>query len=79
MKANQKLKQHGDVLDELLITAMQFVKQQMVKCIHLPSHTIILLTAVEIEKCRQIMKQQANTTNDRPNQILNILTINSPI
>ena len=31
-------------------------------------------TAVEIEKCRQIMKQQANTTNDRPNQILTFST-----
>ena len=27
-------------------------------------------TAVEIEKCRQIMKQQVNSINDRPNQIL---------
>ena len=31
-------------------------------------------TAVEIEKCRQIMKQQANSTNDRPNQILTFST-----
>ena len=31
-------------------------------------------TAVEIEKCRQIMKQQANTTNDIPNQVLTFST-----
>ena len=31
-------------------------------------------TAVEIEKCRKIMKQQANSTNDRPNQILTFST-----
>ena len=34
-------------------------------------------TAVEIEKCRQIMKQQANSTNDRPNQILTFSTATS--
>ena len=30
--------------------------------------------AVEIVKCRQIMKQQANSTNDRPNQIITFST-----
>lgn len=45
------------------------------KFLHLPSHTIILLiTAVDIEKCRQNMKQQACTSNDRPNQILTFST-----
>ena len=43
MKTNRKLKQQGDVLDELLTTAMQFLKQQMMKFLHLPSHTIIRL------------------------------------
>ena len=42
-KKNPKMKQHGDVLDELLAFAMQFFKQQIMKFIHLPSHTIILL------------------------------------
>ena len=40
MKTNRKLKQHGDVL---LTPAMQFLKQQMMKFLHLPSHTIIRL------------------------------------
>ena len=31
-------------------------------------------TARGIEKCRQIMKQQANTTNDIPNQVLTFST-----
>ena len=34
-------------------------------------------TAVEIEKCHQIMKQEANSTNDRPNQILTFSTATS--
>ena len=37
-------------------------------------HTHNDKTDVEIEKCRQIMKQQANTTNDRPNLILTFST-----
>ena len=40
MKTNRKLKQHGDVLDELLIPAMQFLKQQMMKFLHLPINLI---------------------------------------
>ena len=31
MKTNRKLKQHGDVLDELRTAAMQFLKQQRMK------------------------------------------------
>ena len=41
LKTNPKMKQHGDVLDELLTLAMQFLKQGMMKFLHLPSHTII--------------------------------------
>ena len=66
MKTNRKLKQDGDVLDELLTPAMQFFKKyDKVSTFAKPYNHPSDKTAVEIEKCHQIMKQQANTDKDQ--------------
>ena len=65
MKTNRTLKQHGDGVADSCHAILKTTNDEvstLAKPHNLPSDK----TAVEIEKCRQIMKQQANSTNDRP-------------